>query len=76
MKYTTRQSAMPRYDGTIFHGKSIGTSTLVKFINTGINVIEIFTDPSYFGNNVKESMLIGNYGVNEKQSQLVLKSLD
>ena len=59
-------------DGTIFHGKSIGsdgTSFGELCFNTGMTGYqEIFTDPSYFGQiMVTTNAHIGNYGVNPSE---------
>ncbi|HEY0091111.1 MAG TPA: carbamoyl-phosphate synthase domain-containing protein, partial [Flavobacterium sp.] len=75
MKYTTRPKAILLLsDGTIFHGKSIGISGTVfgeVCFNTGMTGYqEIFTDPSYYGQiMVATNPHIGNYGVNEKESE-------
>lgn len=75
MKYQQRKKALVLLaDGTIFYGKSVGiegTATGEICFNTGMTGYqEIFTDPSYFGQiMVTANAHIGNYGVNEKESE-------
>ncbi len=68
MKYHKRKKALILLaDGTIFHGKSIGTEGSAfgeVCFNTGTTGYqEIFTDPSYYGQlMVTTNAHIGNYG--------------
>ena len=70
MKYNTRKKAvLILADGTIFHGKAIGSDGTAfgeVCFNTGMTGYqEIFTDPSYYGQlMVTTNPHIGNYGVN------------
>lgn len=74
MKYQSRRKALLLLaDGTIFHGKSVGSKEGTAFgevcFNTGMTGYqEIFTDPSYFGQlMVTTNAHIGNYGTNEEE---------
>ena len=73
MKYQQRKKALVLLaDGTIFYGKSVGIEGTVTgeiCFNTGMTgYLEIFTDPSYFGQiMVTTNAHIGNYGVNPSE---------
>ncbi len=74
MKYHTRKKAIILLeDGTIFHGKAVGSKDGTAFgevcFNTGMTGYqEIFTDPSYFGQlMVTTNAHIGNYGTNKDE---------
>ena len=75
MKYNTRKKAvLILADGTIFHGKAIGSDGTAfgeVCFNTGMTGYqEIFTDPSYFGQlMVTTNPHIGNYGVNVNEME-------
>ncbi|MCL6218369.1 glutamine-hydrolyzing carbamoyl-phosphate synthase small subunit [Zunongwangia pacifica] len=76
MKYQTRKKAIILLaDGTIFHGKLVGTKegSAVGEVcfNTGMTGYqEIFTDPSYFGQlMVTTNAHIGNYGTSEDENE-------
>ncbi|MDN3596454.1 glutamine-hydrolyzing carbamoyl-phosphate synthase small subunit [Zunongwangia endophytica] len=76
MKYQTRKKAIILLaDGTVFHGKLVGTKdgSAVGEVcfNTGMTGYqEIFTDPSYFGQlMVTTNAHIGNYGTNENENE-------
>ena len=70
---TTEQKAVLLLeDGTVFYGKAagaIGTTTGEIAFNTGMTGYqEIFTDPSYYGQNlVMATSHIGNYGVHDEE---------
>lgn len=74
MKYQSRKRALILLaDGTIFHGKAVGSNEGTAFgevcFNTGMTGYqEIFTDPSYFGQlMVTTNAHIGNYGTNKNE---------
>ena len=73
MKYHKRKKALILLaDGTIFHGKSIGTEGSAfgeVCFNTGTTGYqEIFTDPSYYGQlMVTTNAHIGNYGTKAEE---------
>lgn len=74
MKYQKRKKALILLaDGTIFHGKAVGSKDGTAFgevcFNTGMTGYqEIFTDPSYFGQlMVTTNAHIGNYGTNSEE---------
>ncbi|MFD2246175.1 glutamine-hydrolyzing carbamoyl-phosphate synthase small subunit [Pontibacter ruber] len=67
-KHTSSEAILLLEDGTIFTGKSlgrIGTSSGELCFNTGMTGYqEIFTDPSYYGQVVVNTVShVGNYGV-------------
>ena len=69
MKYTSKEQAfLVLEDGSVFEGKAIGhsgTTTGEICFNTGMTGYqEIYTDPSYFGQKIVNTVShIGNYGV-------------
>lgn len=74
MKYQKRVSALILLaDGTVFHGKAVGSKTGTAFgevcFNTGMTGYqEIFTDPSYYGQlMVTTNAHIGNYGTHKDE---------
>ncbi len=75
MKYQEKKNAVILLaDGTAFYGKSVGNEGMVfgeVCFNTGMTGYqEIFTDPSYYGQiMVTANAHIGNYGVNEDESE-------
>lgn len=79
MKYSPRKDAfLLLEDGTFFKGSAVGkvgTTTGEICFNTGMTGYqEIYTDPSYFGQNIINTTThIGNYGVldNEQESGCV-----
>ena len=75
MEYRSKKEAFVLLaDGTRFFGKSIGiegTAFGEICFNTGMTgYLEIFTDPSYFGQiMVTTNTHIGNYGIQKDESQ-------
>ena len=71
-KHTATEAILLLEDGTIYKGKSlgkIGTSGGELCFNTGMTGYqEIFTDPSYFGQVVVNTVShVGNYGVQHEE---------
>lgn len=69
-KYTSSEAILLLEDGTVFRGKSlgrIGTSGGEICFNTGMTGYqELFTDPSYYGQLVVNTVPhVGNYGVQQ-----------
>lgn len=75
MKYTSKEKAfLVLEDGSVFEGKAIGNSGTTRgeiCFNTGMTGYqEIYTDPSYFGQIIVNTVShIGNYGVKDDEQE-------